>query len=237
MATNFNDFWKCAIFNRFWQTYYHTQAWSQHYLNGSPINYRTFSEAFSSRCTETIESASENGQNSGVSTNTDLKDLLILMPPPPPPPLHCCPHRKKNKRRQNSKKRRKSRQNRGTIGDEVIVIPDMTIDPGFVEFLSHSLKHRLERQKSRNESESWLHVFDEYMPIDKIGINTRSVHLIDSLMAPTGDYEEIRSENLRKLYGVHARNILDLECSIQTQFDAYFDKYHPPLWPNMPLKL
>lgn len=65
----------------------------------------------------------------------------------------------------------------------------------------------------------------------------KSVTRKSTIKPPSEVIGSTREQELIKMYGKNARSIQLAETAIQMEFDKNLDKYSPPLWPSLPLKL
>lgn len=110
--------WSNPLFSRFWSQYFVSQEWRRkHWL---------VSDNLRSQC----------------------NDWLPIVPPPPPPPLPCCHHRKTYEKEDTVDETGSdvSKEEVDVEEDEIMNVDEeqIEIDDDFVEFLSKSIKHRIE---------------------------------------------------------------------------------------------
>ncbi|CAD6199666.1 unnamed protein product [Caenorhabditis auriculariae] len=109
-------------------------------------------------------------------------------------------------------------------------------------FFEKTMAHRLERdrlleeKKREKEQKKWLSVEeDDYVMADKIGvrgIERRTLEFVDENAAM-----EARRAEARELYGEAAERILAMQTVLDMRFEQEYERYLPPMWPNIPLRL
>ncbi|CAL1536228.1 unnamed protein product [Lymnaea stagnalis] len=108
---------------------------------------------------------------------------------------------------------------------------EMEITEDMVQFFATSLKHKLERDNAKQDSD--LENGQERLNIEEARKGQQS----HSILAPREQPGVRRATELRELYGAGAPMIHGMETALQMTYDRFSDKFQSKMWPNMPLKI
>lgn len=140
------------------------------------------------------------------------------------------------------------------IEDEAAAIVEeietkIELSDDMLAFMAQTIRHRIERDKQRALDQEIQDQTVVFVPADRpfakstfneFGGDTSAV---EEMLAKRGTGEmltplELRRQELIRLYGTEAaERIQAAETIMQMKFDQEYDRYHPPFWPNIPLKL
>lgn len=126
----------------------------------------------------------------------------------------------------------------------------MDLSDDVLAFMTQTIRHRIEREKKKAYEQEIQDQTVVFVPADRPFMASRfnefggDASAVADMLLRRGSGEtpmtaaERRRQEMIRLYGNEAAGRLQAEETLmQMKFDQEYDKYHPPFWPNIPLKL
>jgi len=187
------------------------------------------------------------------STTTDDSNS-ILLPPPPLPPVFVAKIQRASEEISTSFESIEDHHSSSAFvevnDDEAIVEEEskMDLSDDVLAFMAQTIRHRIEREKKKAHEQA---VQDEtviFVPADRpyaastfneFGGDAAAVaEMLRKGASGEMSAAERRRQEMIRLYGQTAAGRIQAdETLMQMKFDQEYDKYHPPFWPNIALKL
>jgi len=125
----------------------------------------------------------------------------------------------------------------------------LDISEDVVAFMAQTIRHRIEREKKKAHEQEVMDQTVVFVPADRPFMASRfnefggDASAVAEMLLRQGDETKLsaaerKRQEMVNLYGNEAAGRLQAEETLmQMKFDQEYDKYHPPFWPNIPLKL